>query len=106
MTTYYYSIEFAHNTYTGEVEGESGEQGEHKAQDYAELITVDRIVEDYGYCWNEAAEQLEAHGKVTMSLTPIEAPRPVLHNMLTGEKIVGEPGMSECQLFGMMAAGW
>lgn len=30
---------------------------------------------------------------------------PVLHNMLTGEKIVGPAGMSECQLFGMMAAG-
>lgn len=31
---------------------------------------------------------------------------PVLHNMLTGEKTVGPAGMSEAELFNMMAAGW
>jgi hypothetical protein len=98
--SYYYRIDFAHNTYTGEVEKDTREE----AADFAELITVDRIVEDYGLEWNDAAAQLEAIGTVTVSRTPLEGRRPVLVNMLTGEKTVGPAGMSEEMLFGMMAS--
>jgi hypothetical protein len=63
-------------------------------------------MKDYGYQTEaEFGAAFKKWGKVNASQNPIEAPRPVLHNMLTGEKVVGEPGMSECQLFGMMAAG-
>ena len=99
-TIYYFRIDFAHSTYTGEVEKDTREA----AGNYAELITVDRIVEDYGLEWNDAAAQLEAIGTVTVSRTPVEGRRPVLVNMLTGEKTIGPAGMSEDMIFGMMAS--
>lgn len=101
MTTIYFKIELGPKTYYPEVEQQEGETEAH-VQDYAELITIDQIAEDFGLSWNEAAEYLHTEGTVTMSLTPLEPPTPVLYNMLTGEKTVGEPGMSHEHLMMMM----
>ena len=102
MTTYYYSIEFAHRTYTGTVQAVCI----FRAREAAQSDAMPSIMKDYGYKTKpEFDAEFKQWGKVNASQNPIEAPRPVLHNMLTGEKVVGEPGMSESQLFSMMAAG-
>lgn len=104
MDTYYYSITFSHRTYTGKVK--TCENTPEAAAAYAELLTIDRLVEDYGFDWSEAAKQLETspHSKTTVSLDPLPGRRPVLINMLTGEKTIGPAGMSEEMLFEMMAS--
>ncbi len=102
MTTYHYSIEFSYKTYTGTVQAVCI----FRAREAAQSDVMPRIMKDYGQQTKaEFDADFKKWGKVNASQNPIEAPRPVLHNMLTGEKVVGEPGMSECQLFGMMAAG-
>tara|TARA_R110000823_G_scaffold29766_1_gene85930 strand:+ start:261 stop:563 length:303 start_codon:yes stop_codon:yes gene_type:complete len=88
LKTFYYTIEFSHSTYTGEVEKESHEA----ALDYAELIIVDQIAKDYGWDWNEAAEWLEKIGETTISLVKPAEKQAVLYNMLTGEKTFGPAG--------------
>ncbi len=101
MTTFHYRIDFSHRTYTGTVTADARLVAHTKAESTA----MPAIMKDYGYTYAEAVEAFARWGETTVSEEPIEERRPVLINILTGEKTVGEPGMSEEQLFELMACG-
>ena len=99
---FYYRVDFAYKTYTGILRADSEPCAKLIAQERAMMM----IMEDYAFkTQDEAWEAFKVEGKTIVSEEPIEAPRPVLYNMLTGEKVVGPPGMSEAMLFQAMANG-
>jgi len=102
MKHFFFRIDFAYKTYTGSVRADS----EQSAKTIAEERIIVVIMKDYGFeTENEAWGKFDVHGKTMVSEKPIEGRRPVLCNMLTGEKVVGPPGMSEAMLFESIANG-
>lgn len=90
MHLYEYTIIYYGELFTGEVEASS----EDSAADLAELHAVDRIVDEFGGDWNYVMSDVEGTAKVEK--------KPVLFNMVTGEKTVGPAGMEPEILFTLM----
>ena len=98
MTNFNYRIDFSHSIYEGTVVSDS----RLAAYTAAEEDIMPTIMKDYGYTYGEAVEAFAKWGETVVSEKELEKARPVLVNVLTGEKTVGEPGMSEETLFELM----